>query len=617
MQMNSPVISAMRTSQEIPHSGAPIVSVENLSVSFGKTRANVVKSVSFQIAPGETVAIVGESGSGKSVTSLAIMGLLPAGDCEVTGSVQLAGRSVLSMFENELRRMRGKEVGMIFQEPLTALNPVMTVGDQIAEVLQAHSGMSASTARKEAIRFLEKVRIPDAKARAKSYPHEFSGGMRQRAMIAMAIACKPKLLIADEPTTALDVTVQAQILHLIKELQRDQGTSVLFITHDLGVVAEIADRVVVMEKGEVVEQGTCAALFTNPTHPYTRMLLSSVPRLGSMEGLEYPTRFPSVDRVTGEISSMVPGKNTVSPNTLLRVNDLVTRFTIAKDLIGRARRRVHAVENVSFELKRGETLGLVGESGSGKSTIARTIMGLVKAQSGAINLNGKNLNQLRREHSKDAIREIQMIFQDPFASLNPRQKVGDAIAEPLLIHRRANAAKARNVALDLLRKVGLDETAAGRFPHEFSGGQRQRICIARALALNPSILIADESVSALDVTVKAQIINLLIDLQESMGLSYLFISHDMAVVERVSHRVAVLYLGELVEIGPRDEIFSRPCHPYTQKLLAAVPRPEAGASLDALGAQVEEIRSPVFDAGYMPPPRRYRRVAEGHLVMES
>ena len=598
---------------------APVLSVSDLVTSFRVERQwrQVVKGISFDIKPRETVAVVGESGSGKSVTALSVMRLTQPGSSRIEGSIKLSGKELLTLPEADMRRIRGNEIAMIFQEPMTSLNPVLPIGFQIAEALVLHRGLSRSAAEAETIRLLEKVRIPAARSRFHEYPHRFSGGMRQRVMIAMALACKPKLLIADEATTALDVTIQAQILELIKLLQEEDGMSVLFITHDMGVVAEIADRTVVMYSGEAVETGTTEAIFTRPTHPYTRSLLAAVPKLGAMEGVRRPMRFPMVDRKTG--LSDVPTETTdtvaTSERPVLEVNGLTTRFEIRSGLLGGVKGRVHAVENVSFSLQPGETLALVGESGCGKSTTGRSVMRLIEPLSGSVLLDGEDVLKLDRKTLRERRKRMQMIFQDPFASLNPRMDVGTTIAEPLLINRLATRSEAQDKVAELLHRVGLHPDMASRFPHEFSGGQRQRICIARALAVEPRLIVADESVSALDVSVKAQVINLMLELQERMKLAYLFISHDMAVVERVSHRVAVMYLGEIVEIGPREAIFGNPQHPYTKRLLAAVPVADPARRHEKRPVSNDEIRSPVRAPDYVPPPRQYREVSPGHAVM--
>ena len=597
----------------------PILSVDKLSVSF-RTDAGwrtVVRDVSFDVAAKETVALVGESGSGKSVTALSVMGLTPPGSSRVEGSIRLNGTELLTLPERALRRVRGNDVAMIFQEPMTSLNPVHTIGAQVAEALVSHRRFSGGEAHAEALRLLERVRIPAARSRFNEYPHQFSGGMRQRVMIAMALACRPKMLIADEPTTALDVTIQAQILALLKELQDEEGMSVLFITHDMGVVAEIADRTVVMYDGRMVEADATEAIFRSAAHPYTRALLSAVPKLGSMTGFSRPLRFPVVDRATGLSDQPAETQDTVSHSeqALLDVSGLTTRFEIRSGILGKVRGRVHAVENVSFRLKAGETLALVGESGCGKSTTGRSVLRLTEPTSGSVRLQGREILQLQPSELREQRRHMQMVFQDPFASLNPRMTVGASIAQPLAINGLAGRGEAGERVRLLLKQVGLEPDMAGRFPHEFSGGQRQRICIACALAVTPRLIVADEAVSALDVSVKAQVINLMLELQAQMGLAYLFISHDMAVVERVSHRVAVMYLGEIVEIGPRAVIFGNPQHPYTKRLLEAVPVPDPARRLIKRVVANDEIRSPIRAADYVPPVRLYREVSPGHSVM--
>ncbi len=598
---------------------SPILTVSNLTTSFrveGQWKS-VVRNLSFDIKPKETLAVVGESGSGKSVTALSIMRLTPPQSSKIEGSIKLNGKELLTLPDSDMRHIRGNEIAMIFQEPMTSLNPVLTIGFQIAEALILHRGLSRSEAEAETVRLLEKVRIPAAKSRFHEYPHRFSGGMRQRVMIAMALACKPKLLIADEPTTALDVTIQAQTLELIKTLQEEEGMSVLFITHDMGVVAEIADRTVVMYNGDEVETGATEDIFASPKKPYTKALISAVPRLGSMIGKGRPMRFPVVDRTTGESDVPVEVPDTVkaAERPVLEVAGLTTRFEIRGGLLSAVKGRVHAVENVSFSLMAGETLALVGESGCGKSTTGRSVMRLIEPLAGSVLLDGVDVLKLNQHDLREQRKRMQMIFQDPFASLNPRMNVGTAVAEPLLINNLATRSEARDKVADLLKRVGLLPEMANRFPHEFSGGQRQRICIARALAVEPRLIVADEAVSALDVSVKAQVVNLMLDLQARMGLGYLFISHDMAVVERVSHRVAVMYLGEIVEIGPRESIFQNPQHPYTKRLLAAVPIADPARRLQKRPVSNDEIKSPVRPADYVPPVRQYREVSPGHAVM--
>jgi peptide/nickel transport system ATP-binding protein len=607
-----------RAASSFGEAQTPVLSISGLTTSFIRDgqRTPVVRNVSFDVAAKETVAIVGESGSGKSVTALSIMRLIPRESGRIQGSIKLAGRDLLTLPEQAMQDVRGNEVAMIFQEPMTSLNPVLTIGFQIAEALIYHRGMSRSAAEAETIRLLEKVRIPAAKSRFHEYPHRFSGGMRQRVMIAMALACKPKLLIADEPTTALDVTIQAQILELLKVLQEEEDMSILFITHDMGVVAEIADRTVVMYDGQAVETDSTAQIFAAPSHPYTRALLSAVPRLGSMEGRARPMRFPIVDKVTGTSDEPTETPDTVATTErpVLEVANLTTRFAIRSGLFGKVSGRVHAVENISFSLHAGETLALVGESGCGKSTTGRSILKLIEPDSGAILIDGEDVLGMNTRTLRELRKRMQIVFQDPFASLNPRMSVGSAIAAPLYAHGLASSSQARDRVADLLVRVGLTADMASRFPHEFSGGQRQRICIARALALGPKLIIADEAISALDVSVKAQVVNLMLDLQASMGLAYLFISHDIAVVERMSHRVAVMYLGEIVEIGPRAAVFGNPQHPYTKKLMAAVPIPDPARRAEKRGVSNDEIKSPVRAPDYQPPVRQYREVTPGHVV---
>jgi peptide/nickel transport system ATP-binding protein len=591
----------------------PVLKIENLTTSF-KTAEGwkpVIRNISLEVGAGETVAIVGESGSGKSVTALSTMRLLQPGRSRSEGRILLEGKDLLAASEAEMRQVRGGSIGMIFQEPMTSLNPVFTIGNQVAEALILHRGLSWKAAEAEALRLMERVRIPAAKARLHEYPHKFSGGMRQRVMIAMALACRPKLLIADEPTTALDVTIQAEILHLLRELQKEENMGVLFITHDMGVVAQVADRTVVMFRGDMIETGATEQIFAAPKAIYTKALLASIPRLGTMGKAVSPRRFPEVDPATGEAEEgreMSPVSPTLEP--ILKVSDLAVRFDLPNG-------RVHAVEGVSFDLRPGETLSLVGESGCGKSTTGRAIIRLVNPTAGSIIVNGQDVTKAGTRDLRSMRRTSQMIFQDPFASLNPRITVGSAIAEPMLAHGLLNKRDAKARVAELLEQVGLTAAMADRHPHEFSGGQRQRISIARALALNPKFIVADEAVSALDVSVKAQVSNLLLDLQEKHGLSYLFISHDMAVVERMSHRIAVMFLGEIVEIGPRAAIFDNPQHPYTRRLISAVPIPDPSHRGQTQPPLSEEIKSPVRPLDYVPPKRVYREVSPGHLVQET
>ncbi|KWK22395.1 glutathione ABC transporter ATP-binding protein [Burkholderia stagnalis] len=610
-----------------------VVAVDDLSVTFRREGAtfDAVRGVSFHVDRGETLAIVGESGSGKSVTSLALMRLVEHGGGTITrGRIAFRRRNgtqldLAQASAATMRGVRGADIAMIFQEPMTSLNPVFTVGDQISEAIALHQAKSASDARAEALRLLDLVRIPEARRVFARYPHQLSGGMRQRVMIAMALSCRPALLIADEPTTALDVTIQAQILQLIRGLQDEMNMGVVFITHDMGVVAEVADRVLVMYRGEKVEEGDAPRIFAAPEHRYTRALLAAVPRLGSMQGTDVPEKFPllkvegaaaaeAVPPVADDAAALAqPAVDAAAP-PVLRVRDLVTRFPVKSGLFGRVSQYVHAVERVSFELRPGETLALVGESGCGKSTTGRSLLRLVESQSGSIEFDGRDISAMKGADLQALRRNIQFIFQDPFASLNPRLTVGFSIMEPLLVHGVASGRAAQERVDWLLDRVGLPAEAARRYPHEFSGGQRQRIAIARALALNPKVVIADESVSALDVSVQAQIVNLMLDLQRELGVAYLFISHDMAVVERISHRVAVMYLGQIVEIGPRRAVFEAPQHPYTKKLMSAVPVADPARRHAPRQLPADEVPSPIRAAGDDPAVAPLVAVGPDHFV---
>ena len=595
----------------------PLLRVEDLSVEFGATR--VVENLDFSVSAGRTLAIVGESGSGKSITSLSVMRLADMmGARFPTGRVDLGGANLLDKSQKEMQAIRGKEIAMIFQEPMTSLNPVFTIGDQICEVLILHEKLARPAAMAEAERLLDMVRLPDSGELLKRYPHQLSGGMRQRVMIAMALACRPRLLIADEPTTALDVTIQAQILGIMRDLQRELGMGMIFITHDMGVVAEMADDVVVMWKGRKVEEGPVGQIFANPRHPYTRTLLAAVPRLGSMSGQDFPRRMPLTVLEDGEPKLVGIERVQDTPDygvaPLLSVRDLAVRFNARRSLFGRVTHRVHAVENVSFDIHPGETLALVGESGSGKSTIGRTIQQLQAATSGAISFSDRPFSQMGVSERQRLKRDIQYIFQDPFASLDPRKTVGFSIAEPIHTHGLiAGTAAVRRRVDELLERVGLSSSHAERYPHQFSGGQRQRICIARALASDPRLIIADEALSALDVSVQAQIINLFMDLQAERGLAYLFISHDMAVVEKVSHRVAVLYLGQIMEIGSRRQVFETPSHDYTRRLLAAVPVADPRRARQTMLME-GEIPSPIRAVGNEPAILKRQEISPGHFV---
>ena len=601
-----------------------VLAVSGLSVGFTSEKQHIqaVKQLSFEVRRGETLAIVGESGSGKSVTSLALMRLVEQGGGVIEQGQMLFRRrrgAVLDLAtarQSTLRTLRGADMAMIFQEPMTSLNPVFPVGEQIAESIRLHQGMDHRSARQEALRMLDLVRIPEARNILDRYPHQLSGGMRQRVMIAMALSCKPALLIADEPTTALDVTIQAQILQLIRVLQQEMHMGVIFITHDMGVVAEVADRVLVMYRGESVEVGGVKEVFAAPQHPYTRALLAAVPKLGAMRGKTFPARFDLVHAGEPAEPAEPPPQDTIPPGAapILEVRDLVTRFDIRSGLFNRVTRQVHAVEKVSFDLYPGETLALVGESGCGKSTTGRSLLRLVESQGGSLTFNGQPITHLSGAALQHLRRDIQFIFQDPYASLDPRLTVGYSIMEPLLVHGVARGKAAQARVAWLLERVGLQPEHAARYPHEFSGGQRQRICIARALALNPKVVIADESVSALDVSIQAQIVNLLMDLQREFGIAFLFISHDMAVVERISHRVAVMFLGQIVEIGPRRAVFENPQHPYTRKLMAAVPVADPAHRRPEQALLVDEIPSPIRAVGDEPLVAPLVQVGEGHFV---
>ncbi|WP_426229918.1 dipeptide ABC transporter ATP-binding protein [Pararhizobium sp. DWP3-4] len=594
-----------------------LISVEDLTVNFGVNR--VVENLSFSVAPGKTVAVVGESGSGKSVTSLAVMRLADMmGATFSSGRILFGEKDLLQTSQKAMRRIRGKEIAMIFQEPMTSLNPVFTIGEQICEVLLLHEAMTKSAAMAEARRLLDMVRLPDSEQLLKRYPHQLSGGMRQRVMIAMALACRPKLLIADEPTTALDVTIQAQILYIMRDLQQELGMGMIFITHDMGVVAEMADDVVVMWKGKKVEEGPVREIFANPQHPYTRTLLAAVPRLGSMTGEVFPKRMPVTMLRDG--APVTVGEERVQDTArydekpLLSVRDLSVSFDIRKSLFGKVTHRLSAVSKVGFDIYPGETLALVGESGSGKSTIGRTIQQLQTTMTGDIAFNGKPFSSMSKAERFRLRQDVQYIFQDPFASLDPRKTVGFSIAEPINTHGLIPGTKAVRRRVDeLLERVGLTSAHADRYPHEFSGGQRQRVCIARALASEPKLIIADEALSALDVSIQAQIINLFMDLQAERGLAYLFISHDMAVVEEISHRVAVLYLGQIMEMGSRQQVFETPRHDYTRRLLSAVPVADPNRERKST-LITGDIPNPVHRVGDEPAILVHEEIDPGHFV---
>ncbi len=565
----------------------PLLRINNLSVDFiaesGIT--NALKNISLTVNRGEVVAIVGESGSGKSVTSLSILQLLPSPPAYYpSGEILFAedGNAVIDLLKKDrhsLQDIRGNKIAMIFQEPMTSLNPVMTCGKQVMEALQLHKKLSKAAAKQKTLDWFNKVKLPDPEAAFDRYPHQLSGGQKQRVMIAMAMCCEPSLLICDEPTTALDVTVQKTILHLIKELQQQSNMGVIFITHDLGVVAEIADRAVVMYKGEIVEENNVRSLLTAPQHPYTKALMACRP-VNHQRGERLPVVSDflriTYDRpqTTATVhpvkdSSVVHGP---SSEVLLEAKRLSVWFPAKKTLFGKATAYIKAVDDISFEVYKGETLGLVGESGCGKTTLGRTLLRLIDPTSGTITYNGIDLTAKKREELRSLRKDIQIVFQDPYSSLNPRLTIGSAIAEPLKVHHILSTEKARREKVtELLEKVNLKAEHFSRYPHEFSGGQRQRIVIARALALNPSFIICDESVSALDVSVQAQVLNLLNDLKKEFGFTVIFISHDLSVVRYISDRIMVMNKGKIEESGKADDIYFNPQSVYTQKLIASIP----------------------------------------------
>ena len=598
----------------------PIARIKGLRVEFQTKDGPVVgvENVSFDVNPGETVCVVGESGSGKSVTSLSLMRLVEFGGGHISEGQLLFDRKgeqeidVVTTDQKLMREIRGNEIGMIFQEPMTALNPVFTVGRQLTEGLRVHMDLSKADADKRALELLREVRIPEPERRMTQYPHELSGGMRQRVVIAMAMACKPRLLIADEPTTALDVTIQAEILALMDRLKRETGTAVMFITHDMAVVAQMADRVVVMFRGNKVEEGTVEEIFENPQHDYTKALLAAVPKLGDMRGKIAPEPMKLLG-VKGQKIEPILGTDEV----LLDVKNLTTRFAVKGGFFRRTVANVHAVEDVSFSINKGQTLSLVGESGCGKSTVGRSLLRLVDPQSGTINFDGVDFMALDSKNLRIARQEMQMIFQDPFASLNPQMQLSDQVAEPLRNYPGYSASEISDRVEMLFDRVELPRNFLRRYPHELSGGQRQRVAIARALALNPKLIIADEAVSALDVSVQAQVLNLMMELQSELGLSFLFISHDMAVVERVSHYVGVMYLGRIVEMGPRAMVFENPQHAYTQALMKALPIADPRRRKSEKDLNFKPIPSPIHPLSYEPEPSEYKEVEPGHIVLTS
>ncbi len=578
-----------------------VLKVEDLKVEF-KTEdsiVNAVKNISFEIRKGETVGIVGESGSGKSVTSLSVMGLIPKPHGKISnGSILFKGQDLTKVSDDDIRKIRGNDISMIFQEPMTSLNPVYRCGDQVVEAIRIHQKMSKKEAIALTVELFEKVQLPDPQRIFKAYPHEISGGQKQRVMIAMAMSCNPEILIADEPTTALDVTVQKTILDLMQQLKDERDMAIMFITHDLGVIAEIADRVIVMYHGNIVEEGTVQEIFQKPQHPYTKGLLACRPpldkRLRSLpivddfiskneEGAFEDTIRPfehiaSVERAhkAREISKDQHSKRLEAlykKEPVLQVKGLKTFFPTKKNLFGKVLENVKAVNDVSFDVYPGETLGLVGESGCGKTTLGRTILRLIEPTGGDILYKGRNLAHLSTTEMREMRKEIQIIFQDPYSSLNPRLTIGSAIMEPMQVHGvLANDVERKAKVEELLKKVNLKPEHFNRYPHEFSGGQRQRICIARALALNPKFIICDESVSALDVSVQAQVLNLLNKLKEDFGFTYIFISHDLSVVKFMSDRMVVMNKGEIEEMGIADSIYYEPKTAYTKKLIEAIPR---------------------------------------------
>lgn len=554
---------------------SPLLKVSNLTIGFGSDEP-AISDVSFELHRGETIGIVGESGSGKSLTSLAIMGLLPKNADIISGEISFQSDeksvNLLELSETQMRSLRGKRIAMIFQEPMTSLNPSHTCGNQVAEMLITHEDISKTEARERVVKLFEEVLLPRPAEMYDSYPHQISGGQKQRVMIAMALSCQPDLIIADEPTTALDVTVQKQILVLLRELCEKRNTGLIFITHDLGVVAEVSNSVLVMYRGKVLEQGEVKDLFKNPKHPYTKALIACRPRLDAS-----PERLPVVDDflnpkahsdiVEGVKRSVKDGKK----QALLQVKDLQVSYVSERDWLGKPKRFVNAVDNVSFDVFKGETLGLVGESGCGKSTLGRAVLRLIKPQSGEILYNGKDISQLPEREIKPLRNAFQLIFQDPYSSLNPRLTVMQMLLEPMLVHKIGEKESREEAIKNIIEKVGLTEGALKKYPHEFSGGQRQRICIARALVLNPEFIVCDESVSALDVSVQAMVLNLLNDLKDEFGLTYIFISHDLSVVKYMSDRLIVMRAGKIEEMGDSEAIYRSPQSEYTRTLIDAIP----------------------------------------------
>ncbi|HEY4323291.1 MAG TPA: ABC transporter ATP-binding protein [Mucilaginibacter sp.] len=570
------------------HSWPIMLHVKDLKVKFKTPNGlfEAVKGISFHLNKGVTLGIVGESGSGKSVTALALMRLLNEQQTRIAGNVLLNDTDLFELSEPEMRKIRGNRIAMIFQEPMTSLNPVLTCGFQITEAVQLHLGISKSEAKEKTIELFKEVQLPRPEAIFDSYPHQISGGQKQRVMIAMALSCNPEILIADEPTTALDVTVQKTIIELLQKLKTERNMSLIFISHDLGVINEIADRVLVMYKGEVVEEATVKILFSHPNHPYTKGLLACRPSADyHLKKLPVISDFVNADtkqqisieqireRYNYPVKEIEDRKKKLyDQQPLLEVNGLNTWFPVGRDFFGRSKEVVKAVKGVSFDVYQGETLGLVGESGCGKTTLGRSILRLIEPTSGSINFENTDLRSLKKNDLRQIRRDIQIIFQDPYSSLNPRLTVGDSLMEPLQVHQfYTDNTKRKKRVLDLLERVNLPPEYFNRYPHEFSGGQRQRIVIARALALQPKFIICDESVSALDVSVQAQVLNLLRELQQEFNLTYIFISHDLAVVKHIADRMMVMHKGEIVEMGDPDEIYRSPKQEYTKKLISSIP----------------------------------------------
>ena len=576
-----------------------ILEVNNLKVSFSSDEGEntVVHEISFQLNKGEILGIVGESGSGKSVTSLSVMRLIQSPGKIDGGEIFLRTKNnveqnLLAISEKEMQKVRGNEVAMIFQEPMTSLNPVFTCGAQVIEAILLHKKIRKSEARKQVLALFEKVLLPDPNRIYKSYPHQLSGGQKQRVMIAMAMSCNPSILIADEPTTALDVTVQAAILQLMKRLQREENASIVFITHDLGVIAEIADRVAVMYRGKIVETGTVNEIFSSPKHPYTKSLLACRPPLQKrLKRLPVVSDFMSEDAngnliekkyspsdiEIAELEWKKLSEEKIQKPPVLQLKNVCKYYPVKHGIFSFSKEVVKAVDDISFDVHPGETLGLVGESGCGKTTLGRTILQLIRPTSGEIIFEGKNLAPLAEKELRPIRKNLQIIFQDPYSSLNPRMTIGDAIMEPMKVHHlHGNNSSRKEKTIELLSKVQMKPEHFNRYPHEFSGGQRQRICIARALALEPRFIICDESVSALDVSVQAQVLNLLKDLQKDFGLTYIFISHDLSVVKFMSDRMVVMNKGRIEEMGLADEIYHNPSSEYTKRLIAAIPKGVGG-----------------------------------------